>query len=47
MHHQRPAPARTTRHPRLAALADVLCAVTVGVLLAAALVHWASCEGVC
>lgn len=42
-----PHPRQTTRHPRLAALADVLCAVTVGVLLAAALVHWATCEGMC
>ena len=42
-----PHPQRTTRHPHLAALADVLCAVTLGVLLAAALLHWASCDGVC
>lgn len=46
MHPTRPR-TRAQRHPHLAALADVLCAVTVGVLLAAALVHWATCEGVC
>lgn len=28
-------------------IASVLCAVTTGCLLAAALVHWWSCEGVC
>lgn len=37
----------TRREPRLAAVADVLCAVTCGVLLALCLVHWAACEGVC
>lgn len=39
-------PART-RHPRLQAVADVLVATVLGLLLAAALVHWWSCVGVC
>ena len=45
MHPTDPIPRR--RDPRLAAVADILCACTCGVLLALALVHWASCEGVC
>jgi hypothetical protein len=31
----------------MAAVADVLAATAMGVLLAASLVHWWSCEGVC
>lgn len=48
MHHHRPTlPTPPRRHPRLAAVADALCAVTLGTFLAACLVHWAACEGVC
>lgn len=27
--------------------ADVLLAITIGVAMAAALVHWSTCEGMC
>lgn len=51
MHHHRPTlPTPPRRHPRLAAVAavaDALCAVTLGTFLAACLVHWAACEGMC
>lgn len=33
--------------PRRNLAADVLAAVTLGLLLATLLMHWASCEGVC
>ena len=48
MHHHRPTlPPPARRRPGLEAALSVLLATVTGTLLAAALVHWWSCPGVC